>query len=105
MTEPLDATQERRFILMCLPKVDSSSSPFDTSDAIQFIYEKLYMDTYGGTGEVEIAGFREYIQSLRHRVEKKAKESHLGKYKIPNGLYSGLIKIARKERILARLAL
>jgi Putative DNA-binding domain len=105
MTEPLDASQERRFILMCLPKLDSSSSPFDTSDAIQFIYENLYMDTYGGTGEVEIAGFREYIQSLRHRVEKKAKGSYLGKCKIPRGLYSGLIKIARKERILARLAL
>jgi len=105
MAEPLDATGERRFILMCRPMQPSSCIQFDTQDAIEFIYEQLYQDAYGGTGEVELPGFKEYIRSVRHRVEKDAEGSYLGKYNLPKGLFMGLMKIVHKEGIRVRLAL
>jgi hypothetical protein len=105
MSEPLETTGERELILMYLPDVDRSSIPFKTLDAIRFIYDKLYKDAYGGTGMVNIAGFNEYVQSVRRRVEKNATESHLGKLKIDRGLYLGLTRIAHQEGIGARLDL
>ena len=105
MSEPLDATGERQLILMFLPDADRSTVAFDTLDAIRFIYDKLYKDAYGGTGVVEIAGFNEYVQSVRLRVEDHAVGSRLGKFKIDRGLYMGLSRIANQEGIGARLDL
>lgn len=105
MSEPLDAAGERRLILMFLPDAGSSSTIFNTLDATRFIYDKLYMDAYGGTGTVEIAGFSEYVHSLRHRVERNATESHLGALKFDRGLYIGLTRIAHQEGMGARLHL
>ena len=105
MSEPLDATGERQLILMFLPDADRPSVAFDTLDAVRFIYDKLYRDAYGGTGMVEIAGFNEYVQSVRRRVEAHAIGSHLGKLRADNGLYLGLSRIAHHEGIGARLDL
>jgi hypothetical protein len=105
MSEPLDATGERQLILMFLPDEDRSNAGFDTLEAIRFIYDKLYKDAYGGTGMAEIAGFNEYVQSVRRRVEEHAAGSRLGEFRVDKGLYVGLSRIANHEGIGARLDL
>jgi hypothetical protein len=90
---------------MFLPNDDRSSVAFDTLDAIRFIYDKLYKDAYRGTGMAEIAGFNQYVQSVRRRVEDHATGSHLGEFRIDKGLYMGLSRIANHEGIGARLDL
>ena len=54
---------------------------------------------------VKIAGFNEYVQSVRRRVEDHATGSHLGKLRSDRGLYLGLSRIAHHEGIGARLDL
>jgi hypothetical protein len=38
---------------------------------LQFIYDELYSDAYGGAGNIEIKGYRSYVAEVKARIEAR----------------------------------
>jgi GNAT superfamily N-acetyltransferase len=54
-----------------------------------------YGDAYGGLGEVEFAGYRPYVQTVRNRVEEAA---------VTHGWKLDKMSVARRLRKLIHMA-
>ena len=79
--EPLAYGEERKLILMLLPV---SSSLISVKEAIDFLYENVYGEAYGG--ELDLPGFREHALMLQQRVGQCLEGCYFGKYPIPRSL-------------------
>ena len=72
MTDNLDPVGELPLILMAYLLKGTDKATVTLSEILDFVYDNLYGDAYGGLGDVEIAGYRPYVQSIRNRVEEAA---------------------------------
>ena len=72
MKKNLDPAGELSLILMAYLLKGTDKATETLSEILDFVYDNLYGDAYGGLGEVEIAGYRPYVQTIRNRVEEVA---------------------------------
>lgn len=97
LKEPLDP-KGLSFILMfrLAPRIDPASVTL--REIMDFVYDSLYGDAYGGSGDVEIAGYRPYVQTFRDEVEKVAATNgwKLSKARIEKS-FSKLLHLAHDE--------
>jgi hypothetical protein len=74
MKELLTAENERELILMIrlLEGVHCREiQEEEIRDMLQFIYDELYSDAYGGAGNIEIKGYRSYVAEVKARIEAR----------------------------------
>jgi hypothetical protein len=105
LAEPLAEHNERRLILMAWLFPGVSPEDMRLEEVLDFLYDRLYGDAYGGLGEVEIPGYRSYVASVRARVEQAARSGlRLGAIRLPREV-SGLWRQAISEGLDNKLEL
>jgi hypothetical protein len=105
MEDCLDPANERELILMVLPTERTTAASIQLSEMLDFVYDRLYGDAYGGAGGVNISGYREYVTTVKRRVEQAAAQgSSLAKLSFQRELMH-LLGRAREEGLVSRLAL
>ena len=72
MKENLDPAGELSLILMAYLLKGTDKATVTLAEILDFVYDNLYGDAYGGLGDVEFAGYRPYVQTIRNRVEEAA---------------------------------
>jgi hypothetical protein len=105
MDEEISAGNERQLVLMV--RLFSHTRPEDVSlgELVDFVYGDLYGDAYGDAGAVAIPWYREYVRSVRRRVESAAAGGwSLGKLSFRASLRK-LLRLAREEEVVRELDL
>jgi hypothetical protein len=105
MSDSLDAADEREMILMVRLWGHIDPGSVDVEEILDFIYDDLYRDAYGGAGGVEIPGFRHHVAMVKLRVKEGTKVGwQLGKVPIPKPVRR-LLSHAHDEGLSGHLAL
>ena len=72
MRKAFDPEGELPLILMAYLFEGTDKANINLSEILDFVYDSLYGDAYGGLGEVELEGYRPYVQTIRDKVEAAA---------------------------------
>jgi hypothetical protein len=105
MDDDLRPENERELILMV--RLSQNTRPDDVrlGELLDFVYNDLYADAYGGTGTVSIPGYRRYLASIRERVERAAAGGWaLGKLSFRSSIRT-LLNLAEQEELVRELDL
>jgi hypothetical protein len=101
----LDSRNERELILMITLFEDIDKEKIELQELLEFIYDDLYGDAYGGAGAVEIPNYRAYVAQIKSRVQDRVSDGwKLDKVKIPPKV-KRLLSKAKGEGLMDELAL
>jgi hypothetical protein len=105
MDDELHPQNERELILMIQFSQNTHANDVRLAELLDFVYNDLYADAYGGTGIVAIPDFRGYLASIRHRVEQAAAAGwSLGKLSFGRSIRH-LLNLAQREDLVRELDL
>jgi hypothetical protein len=104
MEETLNPESEVPLILMTrlLPGVPEGN--IQLPEVLNFIYDDLYGDAYGGPGNISIPGYGAYLRRIKEDVAASSRGWSLGNVPIDRAT-RGLIDIAKKEGLEPELNL
>lgn len=115
MRRPLDPKEKVRLFLMFKRHGSMERVDFSTYDVLEFVYNRVYADAYGGTDTASITGFRKHLAGIRRYVRSRMARSgeQLGTYndidypfKTPRNikeLFTQLEKLAKDNKLPPRL--
>ncbi|MBT3205073.1 MAG: toll/interleukin-1 receptor domain-containing protein [Gammaproteobacteria bacterium] len=105
MAEPLGPDNERQLILMVFPFVRGQLGDIKLDEILDFIYDDVFGDAYGGVSDTEISGFNNYCVQVKRRVNQNAEQGYSwGRLSIPKTIRR-LIHRANEEGLRNRIAL
>ncbi len=103
--DELDSRNERELILMVKLLGGVDKEKIELQELLDFIYDDLYGDAYGGASTVEIPNYRAYVAQIKSRVQDRARGGwKLGKVEIPSKVTRLLLR-AKGEGLTDELAL
>jgi hypothetical protein len=105
MDDSLLPENEREMILMIRLSANRKLVDVQLGELLDFVYNHLYADAYGGTGTISIPGYSRYLASIRQRVERAAEAGWgLGKLRF-RGPIRTLLQLAEREDLVRELDL
>ncbi|MBI4687338.1 MAG: hypothetical protein HY756_06115 [Nitrospirae bacterium] len=105
MKDDLNPADELELALMVVLLEGTRQDNVQLNELLDFVYDRLYGDGYGGAGNIEINGFRPYVAGIKRRVKNAAKSGwQLGKWRV-NMEIQRLFSRAQKEGLSDKLCL